>query len=294
MTAAAARAARARSSAGLGGLGAVLVALACLLLTAFFFVLRFPVDRFRESLVAQLGPATGAEVSVGALRARPGLGGLTLVAEPLALAWPGGTRVELARAAVRPAWSLSWLRGRPAVHVDAEAPLGRVAGTVWPVEPVGFDGELEGVLVERLPAELLEALAGLAVTGRLDADVALERSDGRLVGDLELEIAEGSIAPPGAPLAVPFERLVAQLALAETGAVEIEEAQLEGPMLAGEAHGALRAAPHLALAPLELEVDVVVRDAALRSWLIPLGVALDAEGRGTLRLSGTLSEPLVR
>ena len=291
---AAARAARAGSRVAAGGGRALLVALACLVLTAAFFVLRFPVDRFRGALVAQLAAATGAEASVGTLSARPGLGGLTLVAAPVSLQWPDGARVELEHVAARPAWSLSWLRGRPAVHVDLRAAAGALAGTFWPLEPAAFDGELEQVALEKLPPELLALAEGVALTGRLDADVALEQRDEGLVGELDLSVADGSFSTPGAPLAVPFERLTADLKLGDTGAIELAAARLEGPMLSGDAKGTIGPAPSADVAPLALDAELEATDPALRGWLAQAGIRLDAQGRAKLRIGGTLSEPTLR
>lgn len=286
------RVARVGRLASVGGRAAAL-ALACAVLTAAFFVVRFPVDRFRGALVEQLAAVTGADATIGVLSARPGLGGLTLVAAPVALAWPGGARVELERASVRPAWSFSWLRGRPALHVDLRAPAGSLAGTLWPAEPLGFDGSLDDVALERLPPELLVLAEGIAVTGQLDADVALEQRDGHLAGEIELDVSDGSFSAPGSPLAVPFEELEAELGFAETGAVEVRTLRLEGPMVSGSATGALAPSPTLESAPLSLTGELQVVDPSLRGALAPLGLNADGSGRVKLRVGGTLAEPLV-
>jgi len=289
----AARAARAGPPVSAGGRAAA-VALACGLLTAAFFVVRFPVDRFRGALVEQLAAATGADATIGALSARPGLGGLTLVAAPVSLGWPGGARVELERAAVRPAWSPSWLRGRPALHVALQARVGSLAGTFWPAEPLAFDGELDDVALAELPPEILVLAEGVALTGRLDADVVLEQRDGRLAGELELEVADGSFSAPGSPVAVPFEALEADLDFADTGAIAVRTLRLEGPMVSGEASGEIGAAPSLEGAPLSLTGELRVTDPSLRGMLEPLGITPDPEGRAKLRVGGTLVEPILR
>lgn len=287
---------RARPGAWLAGAGgrAAAMALACVLLTAAFFVMRFPADRFRDSLVARLAAATGVAASVGHLAARPGLGGLTLVADEVALRWPGGAALDLDRAALRPAWSFSWLRGRPAWHVDLRSEVGGLAGTVWPGGAPAFSGRLDDVAVAKLPPELLGLAEGLAATGSLDADLEVEGRDGRVVGSVGLALADGSFSVPGAPLAVPFDRLDAELELGSDGAVELESARLEGPMLAGEAAGRIGPAPSLELAPLALDAELEVREPALRGWLAPLGIAQSGEGRAKLRIGGTLAEPVVR
>jgi type II secretion system protein N len=289
---AAARRGRAAHAASAGG-RALAIGLGCALLTAVFFVVRFPVDRFRSALVGPLAAATGAETTIGSLSARPGLGGLTLVGAPVALAWPGGARVVLERVALRPAWSLSWLRGRPALHVDLRAPSGGLAGTLWP-DPLAFDGELEDVALATLPPELLVLFEGLALTGELDADVSLARGDAGLAGEVELSVADGSFSAPGSPLAVPFESLEGSLRLGGAGTVEVRSLKLEGPMVSGEATGEIGAAPDLASAPLSLTGELRVTDPGLRSTLPSLGLTPDANGRVPLQLRGTVGAPIAQ
>jgi type II secretion system protein N len=277
-----------------GARGPLLIAAACALATLFFFAIRFPYDLFRDVMAVQLGALTGAEVELGEVRGGPGLAGLTLRAAPLALRWPGGGRLELTRASLRPAWSLSWLRGRPALHLDLDAPSGRVTGTVWPGPPLALSGTVRGLALEALPPEVLAAAQGFALTGRLDADADLSSGDGALGGAVELDVRDGAASAPGSPISVPFERLTAALALDASGALRVESAVLEGPMVAGSAQGQLGPAPDPSQAPLDLRIDLRVADPSLRSMLAPLGVQLDREGKATLQLEGTLGAPVLR
>jgi type II secretion system protein N len=271
-----------------------LIAIACGLLTAFFFAVRFPYDRFREALVAQLHAATGAEVQMGELSGGLGLGGITLVAEPVSLRWPGGPALALDRAALRPAWSYTWLLGKPALHVDLRAPAGRLAGTIWPVAPLAFEGSLHELVLEQLPPELLAAAQGFAVTGRLDADAELAAADGALGGALSLDVREGALSAPGSPISIPFERLQAELALGPGGAVRLDSASLEGPMVGGSAKGQLGLTADPTQSPIDLAVDMIVVDPSLRGMLVPLGVRIDNQGRAKIQLQGTLGSPILR
>ena len=54
------------------------------------------------------------------------------------------------------------------------------------------------------------------------------------------------------------------------------------------------AAPRLALAPLDLDLELEVVDANLRPLIRGLGVALDAGGRARLRITGSARAPVVR
>jgi type II secretion system protein N len=273
---------------------AVLAAAACALATAFFFAVRFPYDRFRDLVATQLAALTGAQVELGEVSGGLGVAGLTLRAAPLALRWPAGGEVQLERAALRPAWSLSWLRGRPALHLDLQSTAGRISGTVWPGPPFAVSGRVRDFALESLPSEVLDAAQGFALTGRLDAQADLSTADGALDGELELDVRDGAASAPGSPISIPFERLTAALALGQDGAVRVQSAALEGPMLAGSAEGQLGPAPDPRQAPLDLKVDLRVADPSLRGMLAPLGVRLDPEGKASLKLRGTLGAPLLR
>ena len=271
-----------------------LIAIACALLTAFFFAARFPYDHFRDPLVALVAAASGAEVQVGALSGGLGLGGITLVASPATLLWPAGARLELERVALRPAWSFSWLRGQPALHLDLRAPAGRVSGTVWPGEPAAFAGGVRELALEQLPSEILAAAQGFALTGLLDADAELSLAGGLLGGELSLDVRDGALAAPGSPISIPFERLEAALRIEPDGALRVESASLSGPMVEGTAQGQLGLAGDLFEAPLDVQLELRVADPSLRGFLAPLGITLDAEGRARLHLQGTLASPVLR
>lgn len=262
----------------------------CALLFVVFFAVRFPYDVFKASLVAQLGALAGADVEVGTLAGGFGLGGPSLVAEAVMLRWPDSS-FALDRAELRPAWSTSWLRGRPAFHADLRAPTGRIAGTLWPGAEPAFDGRVEDLALERLPERILAAAQGFALTGLLDADVDLALQNGMLAGELELAVEDGAFAPPGSPISIPFERFDAAVAIDPANGVRIDTASLAGPMVAGSAKGSvgLSADP-----TLDLTVDVHIADPNLRGSAAPLGLRLDADGRASIRVLGTASNPIVR
>ena len=269
---------------------AIAIGVACTFLTLFFFVVRFPYDVFRASLVGQLAAATGAKLEIGSLRGGLTLGGPALVAEPVTMSWPGGTSVDLTTVGLRPAWSPSWLRGQPALHVDLEAPAGRVVGTLWPGDPLAFRGSVKELVLEQLPSALLESAQGVALTGVLDADLDLALPAGAPEGEIEIDLANGAFSAPGLPVSIPFERLEAELVLGE-GALKIGAASLEGPMVAGTAQGkvALTSDP-----TLDVQIDLRIPDPNLRQMVGPAGIRLDAQGNAKLNLRGTLSNPILR
>lgn len=262
----------------------------CTLLFVVFFAIRFPYEVFEASLVSQLGALVGGEVAVGELAGGFGLGGPSLVAEAVTVRWPDSS-LALDRAELRPAWSLSWLRGRPAFHTDLRAPTGRIRGTIWPGAQLAFDGRVEDLALERLPERILSAAQGFALTGLLDADVDLALEGGMLSGELALEVENGAFAPPGSPISIPFERFDAAVAIDPAKGIRIDSAALEGPMVEGAAKGSIGLSADPAL---DLQVDIHVADPNLRGSAAPMGLQLDADGRASVRVLGTASNPLVR
>jgi type II secretion system protein N len=270
----------------------VALPLACLILTLAFTAALFPWERYRSGVAAWLGAALGARVEVTNVDAGLGLAGPVIEAGPLRATWPDGSVVDVERARVRPAWSLSWLRGVPAVHLDVDGSSGNVEGTLRGGSEASFVGALEGVDLERIP---LDALLGEApLTGRLDAQLDLSSHAGAWAGEVRFEARDGSLATAALPLAVPFETLTGALVLAEAGSVELRDVALAGPMVAMSARGTVGPGLDPAQAPLALQVDLEVADPNLRPAVASAGIPLDGRGRANLQVSGTLGAPLLR
>lgn len=265
--------------------------LACLVLFLAFAHLQFPYARFREPVAQQLERATGARVEIAEMAGGLGLAGPHLEASQLALRWPDGASLALDRARLRPAWSLSWLRGSPALHVDAQGPVGRADLTLWPGPPTQLEGELRALQVGRLP---LAALGGgaLPLEGELDAELALTNGRRGPSGRVDFRARDGSLSSPELPLAIPYESVRGALTRADDGAVEVESFQLEGPLLSLSASGRIGPAASLDAAPLSLDVQISSLDPQIASALRPYGIR--PEGGGQLALRGTLGAPRVR
>ncbi len=268
------------------------VPVGCLALILLFSVAIFPYERFRGTAVDQLRSATGAQVEIAALGGGLSIGGPALDASGVLLRWPDGSSVELAHARVRPAWSFSWLRGRPALGVAVESSLGNVSGTWWPGTAGGFSGSLREIDLSGLPPQLLGGAPPLQ--GRADADLDLRLEAGGPRGTIEVEAREGALAMEELPMAIPYERLVAEARFGEGGAVDLEGVALDGPMVAATGGGSIGPAPRLALAPLDLDLELEVVDANLRPMVRNWGVRLDGNGRARLRITGSPSRPIVR
>ena len=272
-----------------------LAALACAYaaLTTVFIAAGFPYERFTPRIAAAIGSATGAQVSVRRLDfavrwLRP-----MLLANDVDLSWPDGFHLHLTRARVGPAISRSWLRGEPSVALALASELGQVEGTARLGRAPGFDGELRGVALEKLPSDALAP--GLHLSGSLDATLDVRATgDGGSEGSVQLRAHDGSITPPNLPIGLPFTKLDADLALGGPVLLTIKSLGLEGPLVAGNGAGTVGRARALDEAPLSLELHLQAHDPGLQQLLVAQGLPLAADGSANLLISGTLASPGLR
>jgi type II secretion system protein N len=274
------------------GLVTIALLLFSLALVVVFALLLFPYDRFRGIAAAELGRATGASVSMDELGGGLSIGGPRLVATNLLLRWPDRKDLLLERARVRPAWSLSWLRGDPAIHLDVAGPVGSIAGTTTRVPGLNFEGRAREVDLSLLPVDHLAD--PLPVLGRLDAEIDLRPGPNGPIGEIRFESRDGSVALPQFPFAFPFEEAHGELERSESGAFAVREFAVSGPMFELVVEGSVAASRRVEEAGLDLEVDLVVVDANLREMVQPFGIQLDPKGAGQFRLEGTVSRPVIR
>jgi type II secretion system protein N len=257
-------------------------------LVLVFLAVRFPYERLLPAALAAARAATGAEVVASDLGLGLGLGGPHLRARDVRARWPGAQELAFDTVRLRPAWSPSWLAGRPAWHVAAEGAAGAWQGTL------GIDrlaGAWRDVESDALPWILLGSLAPLH--GRVSGELDLARSDGAWRGSARLSGADGSVDLPGLPVAIPFVALEAALAVAPEQ-VTLASGRLEGPLVTARAGGTLAAAGGaFATWPIDLQVEIESIDPALRGYLGPLGIPVAADGRAQVRIGGTLAAPFL-
>jgi type II secretion system protein N len=256
-----------------------------------FVAIGFPYDRIQDQLASLAGAALGGSVQVREMGPAFSIFGPGIEARGVVAVDRAGQRFEIERARVRPAWSLSWLRLSPALFVDVTAAIGRARGTVIPGQPA-FDGSLEGLDLARLPLEA--ALPGAALEGHaeVEADVALGEAGPE--GAVALDARDGSLALPNLPFAIPFVTLQADVHLGDGALVAIERVELDGPMVAAKIAGTVGAAAAWAMAPLDLSVELEVREQALQPALAAYGLRVGPDGKAKLHLSGTAGSPLLR
>lgn len=267
------------------------VPVACALLVAFFVYLGFPYDRLADWISWRAGQATGLQLSIGELEPRIGwLPGFE--ARDVSVVTQTGERIDLARAWVRPAWSLSWLGGTPALYADVEAGLGEAQGVVWLGDSGGYEGVLRQVDVARLPFAILPA--GTELQGRLDADVDVHLSEAGPEGAVTFRAGDGVLLHPRLPVGIPFDDLSGVVELGDAHLARIVTLELTGPMLSGGITGTVGHAAVLERGPLELEVRVASQDPNIQGMLRSSGARLDPSGSALLRVTGSLAQPVVR
>lgn len=280
-----------RESGGLGALRITGLVLAAIALTGFFMVLRFPYDRLADVLAARLERDSGTRISLGHVSPGWVRWGPGLEATDVRVQQPDGTRVELARVAARPALSVSWLSGTPALAAEIEAPVANASGVVTFGETASFSGTLRDVDLAQLPLEGLGPRAHLEGTADAEVDLVTARSGPE--GSVRFVAREGSFAHPNLPLALPFQEIRGDVLLGGDQWAEIRELVLDSPVASGNAKGTIGRSASFDAAPLDLRIDLTVGE-AIRGSLGAQGVDVGRDGRIEVRVMGTPARPIVR
>jgi type II secretion system protein N len=275
-----------------GRLVTVALPLASLLLVAIFVLILFPYGRFREIAAARLGQAIGASVSIGELSGGLSIGGPCLIATHLSLRWPDRQELLLERAETRPAWSFSWMRGEPALHLEMTGPAGSATGTLWPGASLAFAGDVRAIELALLP---LDRLADPPpVLGRVDAEIDLRQGASGPIGSIRFESRDGSVVLPDLPFGIPFQEARGEIRRTDSGAITVRGFELSGPMLSASLEGSVAPSGTREEGALDLQGELLAGDPALRSMIQPYGFRFDSTGAARFRVSGTASRPVLR
>jgi type II secretion system protein N len=264
--------------------------LAGAVLVLFFVYLGFPYERLADRVAAQAGLALGARVEVEAVGPKLTWAGPGFEARGVAIRWPGERRLQLDRVVLRPAWSLTWLRGVPALHADLEGPLGRVDG-VW-TRDGSFAGEVRGLDLRAVPFDAF--WNGGAPQGRVDARADLRWSEAGPEGELHFEASDGSLSLPDLPMPLPYASCRGELRFGGESLVSVESFALDGPLLTVAGRGSVGHAPHFDSAPLHLELELEAKQPAVQSMLRSAGVRVARNGSAAVKLAGTPAAPQLR
>ena len=259
-----------------------------LALILFFIFLGFPYAQLADTLATRLSRQSGVELAMVSLGPHVAVRGPGLEAPGVSLRLASGDEIHLDRARVRPAWSLSWFRGAPAVHAVLEGPLGEADG-VFTLGSVGaWRGELRQIELAELP--LSDLWPGFDAEGTVDASLDLKLSDRGVEGWVAFEAFEGSLTLPEIPVAVPFDRIEGAFALGGESILDLETLHLDGPLLRAEVTGRIDQASNLNSAALNLVVEID-SEPGIRSLLESAGLRIGRDGKARLRVGGTVGSP---
>ena len=265
------------------------LAIAGITLVLIFIAIGFPYERLAEFIAAEVQRSSGVRVTFGDLGPSLQLMGPAIRGTDVSIQG-SGSDYRFDRALLRPAWSPSWLRGRPAIHADLEGPLGSVEGTYTMGPELGWDGVLEGIDLEAPLIRQILPTVHLTGSGAVEMDV--KRGLSGPEGWVRFELAEGSIAFGDFPFAIPFERIAGSMTLGDESFLTIEELNLEGPLMNADVTGSVESAPVFADALLNLQVQIQAQPDVQNS-LASAGVRFDKDGSARVRISGTPLQPLI-
>ena len=263
------------------------IAIAAIGLTLLFMLLRFPYDLLAQRIAQSVEQQTGTrislgEISVGLVKFGPGL-----EAEAVRIIQPNGTRYDLDQVGVRPALSLSWLTGRPALAMEVSSVQGEVDGVATLGEPGGFRGTLRELDLAQLPPDLLRS--PLELQGTTDADIDLLGGE----GSLRFDARDGSLGHPNLPFGLPFTSFTGDIDLGGEAMAQIRDLTLQSPLASGRGRGTVGKGPTFASAPLRLEIELTV-SGAIQSALVNQGLKVGRDGSVRVTLMGTPGRPTVR
>ncbi|MEM7411920.1 MAG: type II secretion system protein GspN [Myxococcota bacterium] len=264
---------------------------AALALTFVFILIRFPYDLLAERVADSVERQTGmrislGEISVGIVKWGPGL-----EAEAVRIVRPNGARFELDQVGARPALSLSWLTGNPALALEVSSVQGEVDGVATFGDAGGFHGTLANLDLAQLPPDLLRS--PLQLEGIANADVALDGTEAGTEGKIRFDAQDGSLGHPNLPFALPFTTFSGDLDLGGDAFAEIRDLNLDSPLASGRGRGTVGKGPSFANAPLRLEIELTV-SGAIQSSLASQGVKVGRDGTVRVTLMGTPARPTLR
>jgi len=264
---------------------------AALVLIFFFMYLRFPYDRLAEVIESRVQHATGTRVDLFDLGPRLHLLGPGVSASEMRVTQPDGAVMTFERVRLRPAWSISWLLGDPALFISLASEIGEAAGTLTLGDAVRWSGDLFGLDLALIPAD--SVAPGAALEGRADATVDIALTEAGPEGTLRLIARDGTLEHPALPLVVPFESIEGDLRLGGEHRAEIVSLHLESPLVTGSLTGTLGHSPRPETGPLHLEGSLTV-SGNIRGALNAQGVSVGNNGVIEFVVMGTPAAPIVR
>jgi type II secretion system protein N len=261
------------------------------LLVTFFLIRGFPYDVAGTRLSHELERAFGVRVDVAELGPALRFSGPGLEASDVRVNLPDSEVLTLDTIFARPAWSLSWLRGVPALYIEAQGPAGNVNGQATLGEFPGWEGVLDGINLSELPASTW--VQGGSMEGVLSGEIDVRFEAEGPVGSAELAALNALISLPSLPVDIPFDELDAALVFGGDALLEITSLTGKGPIVSGKGSGKVARASTVQQSPLSLQFELEVKP-ALAGAVRGVGVRVDRQGRARVRVTGTVADPQIR
>jgi hypothetical protein len=277
-----------RVRALLRALGSLLLGVVVILLVALAL---FPFDRLEPVLIARLERETRARASLDRLSVGVSWRGPYAELEGLSLSWPNGSALAFQALRVSPALSLDWLRGAPAASLTSAAAFGSFEGVA---SGVRLAGNVQGLDLAQLPPDWFGE-GGAPLEGPIDAQIDLAHTAEQWHGTATFHGANGVLALPGMPVAIPYQHLSGGLRIDPVGNLSLDSIVLRGPLASAIASGTVAAGyTGPATGAVDLTIDVEHLEPALVPALVEYGVPLDAAGAGQIHVGGTPDQIEIR
>jgi type II secretion system protein N len=262
-------------------------------LTFAFIILGFPYDALVENFASRLENSYGVKLYVGEVDLQVGLLGPGFRLEDVSTRLPDGASYDLDHLYVRPAWSLSWLRGDPAVFLDVQTSIGGARGTAILGSMKGWDGDLREVDMSLVPY-LNDPDAGLEMSGTLNATTDLVIGADGLVGEAEFTATDGVALHSSLPMGVPFKLLEGEIVFGGDTRLSVESLALESDFLNAKISGTVGDAPLWSQSELALELEISEIDPNLRPILSGVLPRVAEDGSASASIQGTIGSPQIR
>jgi hypothetical protein len=195
-------------------------------------------------------------------------------------------------ALIRPAWSMSWLAGDPALHVELESPAGIAQGTLHWNGVTSWAGTLRDARPELSP--ISDWIPTGRIEGLLDATLDVSMTELGPEGTVEFNVRDGSLFMPGLPTApLKFESLTGEVSIGGDAYAKLVSLRFDGPFATGTGSGKIGRAARLDQAPIDFEFDFVVQPEPARA-VNASGVPVQPGGEALAKISGTVAKPKIR
>jgi len=266
----------------------VMPIMAFVLIVAFVF-LGFPYEVVADRVLRSAELQTGATIRYASITPRITIGGPGFRLRQVDAITPGGEHYSVDRVSVRPAWSLGWLTGSGALRVDLTSEHGQLDGVATIGRSLGWSGDMRDVDLAIVPIRV--GSNDVDLEGRADVRADLMLRDGRPEGEVEFQARDGELAYAALPIPIEFDTGEGRLTLGGEQWLRVETLKLEGPLVAVLLRGEIGRSDPPGREPLDASLDITVREAGLQQMARNMGLQLDAQGRATLEIGGTLSAP---